>query len=145
MIGMVGERHADSSKDRKFASGPTSFADEKAWLDALSVVLTENEDGFRAYMEVVDDPAWEIVDWEQLRDAVLAAENQAAVLFVVDHDALEPDCPILVVDLDEALRQPFRFVAREQWGVDNNLNLANMDREDFAESADTDSVFRGFA
>lgn len=123
----------------------TSFADEKAWLDALSVVLTENEDGFRAYVEVVDDPAWENVDWEHLREAVLAAENQAAVLFVVDHDALEPDYPILVVDLDEALRQPFRCVARELWGVDNNLNLANMDWEDFAESADTDSVFRGFA
>lgn len=123
----------------------TSFADETAWLDALSVVMTENEDGFRAYVEVVDDPAWENVEWEQLRETVLAAENQAAVLFVVDHDALEPDYPILVVDLREALRQPFRCVARELWGVDNNLNLANMDWEDFAESADPDNVFRGFA
>jgi hypothetical protein len=122
----------------------TSFADEKAWLDARSVVLSENEDGFRAYVEVVDDPAWENADWEQLREAVLAAENHAAVLFVVDHDALESDYPILVVDLDEALRQPFRCVARELWGVDNNLNLANMDWEDFAENADTDRVFRGF-
>lgn len=123
----------------------TSFADEKAWLDARSVVLSENEDGFRAYVEVVDDPAWENADWEQLREAVLAAENQAAVLFVVDHDALESDYPIIVVDLDEALRQPFRCVARELWGVDNNLNLANMDWEDFAENADADRVFRGFA
>ncbi|MFK0072212.1 DUF6924 domain-containing protein [Arthrobacter woluwensis] len=123
----------------------TSFADEKAWLDAISVVLTENEDGFRAYVEVVDDSAWENVEWEHLREAVLAAENQAAVLFVVDHDALEPDYPILVVNLGEVLREPFRCVARELWGVENNLNLANMDWEDFAESADTDSIFRGFA
>jgi hypothetical protein len=123
----------------------TSFADEKAWLDALSVVLTENEDGFRAYVEVIDDNAWENADWERLRETAREAENQAAVLFVVDHAALEPDYPILVVDLDQVSRQPFRCVARELWGVDNNLNLANMDWEDFAESADTDSVFRGFA
>lgn len=123
----------------------TSFADEKAWLDALSVVLTENEDGFSAYVEVIADNAWENADWERLRETALEAEDQAAVLFVVDHAALEPDYPILVVDLDEASRQPFRCVARELWGVANNLNLANMDWEDFAESADTDSVFRGFA
>jgi hypothetical protein len=122
----------------------TCFVDERAWLDALSVVLTENEDGFRAYVEVVDDTAWEDAGWERLREAALEAGNQAAVLFVVDQAALEPDFPILVVDLDEASRQPFRCVARELWGVDNNLNLANMDWEDFTENADTYSVFRGF-
>lgn len=53
----------------------TSFADEKAWLDALSVVLTENKDGFRAYVEVIDDNAWENADWERLRETALEAEN----------------------------------------------------------------------
>lgn len=123
----------------------TTFADEKAWLSALSVVLTENNDGFRAYVEVVDDPVWENVDLDRLREAVLAAENQAAVLFVVDQAALETDYPILVVDLHEVSHEPFRCVARELWGIDNNLNLANMDWEDFAGNVDPDSTFRGFA
>ena len=123
----------------------TCFADAKAWADALSAVMTENEDGFRAYVEAVDDNAWEAADWERLRDTALEAVDQGVVLFVVDHAALKPDHPILVIDLDEASRRPFRCVARELWGVDNNLNLANMDWEDFAESADTDGVFRGFA
>ena len=123
----------------------TTFADEKAWLNALSVVLTENDDGFRAYVEVVDDPVWENVDLDRLREAVLAAENQAAVLFVADQAALETDYPILVVDLDEVSHEPFRCVARELWGIDNNLNLANMDWEDFAGNVDPDSIFRGFA
>lgn len=122
----------------------TTFADEKAWIDALSVVLTENDDGFRAYVEVVDDPAWENADLERLREAARATENQAAVLFVVDHAALEPDYPILVVDLDEVCHQPFRCVAHELWGIDNNLNLANMDWEDFAGNVGPDSIFRGF-
>jgi len=123
----------------------TTFADEKAWLNALSVVLTENDDGFRAYVEVVDDPVWENVDLDRLREAVLAAENQAAVLFVADQAALETDYPILVVDLDEVSHEPFRCVARELWGIDNNLNLANMNWEDFAGNVDPDSIFRGFA
>lgn len=123
----------------------TTFADERAWLDVVSVVLTENDDGFRAYVEVVDDPVWENVDLDRLREAVLAAENQAAVLFVVDQAALGTDYPILVVDLDEVSHEPFRCVAHELWGIDNNLNLANMDWEDFAGNADPDSIFRGFA
>jgi uncharacterized protein DUF6924 len=30
------------------------------------------------------------------------------------------------------------------WGVENNLSLANMDFEEFADSVDADGVFRGF-
>jgi hypothetical protein len=123
----------------------TSFADAKAWADALSVVLTENEDGFRAFVEVVDDNAWEDAGWEQVRRAALATDEQAVVLFVVDRAALEPDYPVLVVDLTDSSQQPFRCVASELWGVDNNLNLANMDWEEFADMAGSDEVFRGFA
>ncbi|MEO6701722.1 MAG: hypothetical protein ABI140_02000 [Jatrophihabitantaceae bacterium] len=46
-------------------------------------------------------------------------------------------------DLDEE-RSPFRVTAAELWSVENNLNLANMDWDDFAGAADSDGVFRGF-
>lgn len=39
--------------------------------------------------------------------------------------------------------EPFRCIARELWGVDNNLNLANLDWEDF-DQATIDGVFWGF-
>jgi Domain of unknown function (DUF6924) len=66
-----------------------------------------------------------------------------------------PDHPILVVDLSDtylsvaefpeiAGRTPFRCIPSELWGVDNNLNIANMDWEDFAGAAGEDGVFRGF-
>ncbi|MCW3767341.1 hypothetical protein OCL88_12715 [Paenarthrobacter sp. PAE-2] len=45
-----------SSKDSLLIR--TNFSDAEAWSDALSVVLTENDDGFRAYVEIVDDSAW---------------------------------------------------------------------------------------
>ena len=123
----------------------TSFADAKAWADALSVVMTENEDGFRAYVEVVDDSAWEHAAWEQVRRAALATDQQAVVLFIVDSAALEHDFPVLVIDLVDSSHEPFRCAASQLWGVDNNLNIANMDWEEFADMAGSDGVFRGFA
>lgn len=122
----------------------TTFVNEEAWADALSVVLTENADGFRAYVKVVDDIAWDGVGWEQVRQAALAANEQASVLFIVDGAALEPGYPILVIDLNEEAHRPFRCIARELWAVDNNLNTSNMDWEEFAEDADHGGVFKGF-
>ncbi|WP_416429743.1 DUF6924 domain-containing protein [Paenarthrobacter nicotinovorans] len=53
----------------------TTFCDTDAWVDALSVVLTENEDGFRAYVEVVDDNVWDNAGWEHVRDTVLLTSS----------------------------------------------------------------------
>lgn len=56
-----------------------------------------------------------------------------------------PDHPILFVDLTGGNgRLPFRCIPAELWGIDNNLNIANMDWEGFASAADRDGVFRGF-
>jgi hypothetical protein len=123
----------------------TAFGNEDAWVDALSTVLTETEDGFRAYVKVVDDIAWDRVGWEQVRQAALAGNEHASVLFIVDSAALVSGYPIQVIDLGNESRRPFRCIARELWGVDNNLNTANMDWEEFAESTDNNGVFRGFA
>jgi Domain of unknown function (DUF6924) len=30
------------------------------------------------------------------------------------------------------------------WSVENNLSIANMDFEDFADATDDDGIFRGF-
>jgi hypothetical protein len=123
----------------------TTFDTEDAWVDALSTVLSKNEDGFRAYVTVVDDIAWDRVGWEQLRQEALANSEHASVLFIVDGAALESGYPIQVIGLSREWRPPFRCIARELWGVDNNLNLGNMDWEEFAESTDKDGVFRGFS
>jgi hypothetical protein len=123
----------------------TTFGNEDAWVDALSTVLGENEDGFRAYVNVVDDIAWHRVGWEQVRRTALAGDEHASVLFIVDGAALESGYPIQVIDLSKESRRPFRCIAYELWAVDNNLNIANMDWEEFAKSTDYDGVFRGFA
>jgi hypothetical protein len=69
------------------------------------------------------------------------------VLFIADRTSLtSPDHPVLVVDLaDGSGQRPFRCIAQELWSVDNNLNIANMDWEDFANAADLDGLFRSFS
>ena len=122
----------------------TAFADNGAWDRLTTAVATENQDGFRAYVDLVDDSAWGSATWQSVRAAVPANDEGASVLFIADGTALgSQEFPILVVDLlhEEA---PFRCTAAELWGVENNLNISNMDWIDFAGAVDAEGVFRGF-
>ena len=109
----------------------------------MSAATSLDEDGFRAYVRVVDDKGWDGVGWEDLREAVASTTSQASVLFIVDDVALDPPYPILVVDLVED-RAPFRCIASELGSVENNLNIANMDWEDFTGCTDVNGIFNGF-
>lgn len=113
-----------------------------SWDRLIRAVGTENQDGFRAYVEFVDDPAWYGSSIDQLRAAV--PDNGASVLLAADQLTLSTDdFPVLVVDLIEG-RPSFRCIASELWAVENNLNLSNMDWEEFATAVDVDGVYRGF-
>ena len=134
----------------------TDFTSDDAWQQVANTSTRENEDGFRAYAEPVSDPAFDAASWETVKAAVPANSHGASVLFIADSISLSsPDHPILVVDLSDTFlsaaefpeiagRAPFRCIPSELWSVDNNLNIANMDWEDFAGSAGEDGVFRGF-
>ncbi len=52
--------------------------------------------------------------------------------------------PILVIDCYDRPGRTFRVIPSEVWGVENNLSIANMDFEEFADNCDRDDVFRGF-
>jgi len=122
----------------------TYFADPSGWDSASTSAQAENADGFRAYTRLVEDRAWEGADWEALRRAGREPGRHAAVLFVIDQEVLTDPFPVLVVDLSDDARRPFRCVAAELWGVDNNLNIANMDWDEFAGSVGPHGLFEGF-
>ena len=92
----------------------------------------------------IDEPSLDGASWHDLRVSARGSDPRAAVLFVVDREAMIEDHPIQVVDLSDEERPPFRCAANVLWSVDNNLNLANMDWEDFASAVDDDGVHRGF-
>jgi len=134
----------------------TDFSSDDAWRQVADEATQENRDGFRAYAEPVSDPAFDAAGWETVKAALPASSHGASVLFIADSMSLSsPDHPILVVDLSDTFlsiaefpeiagRMPFRCIPSELWSVDNNLNIANMDWEDFAGAAGEDRVFRGF-
>jgi len=89
--------------------------------------------------------AFDGVPWDAVKAAVPANAHRASVLFIADTTSLtSPDHPVLVVDLLDDGRRPFRCIPPELWAVDNNLNIANMDWADFADAAGESGVFRGF-
>lgn len=123
----------------------TDFSDDDAWDQVSAEALRENADGFRACIEPVSDPAFAGVAWEALKPALTTNDHGAAVLFVADSAAVTlPGHPVLVVDI-LGNRQSFRCIPSELWGIENNLNIANMDWKDFADAADELGVFRGFS
>ena len=123
----------------------TDFTSDDAWREVCDQALRENEEGFRAYLEPVSDPAFDGARWAEVKAAVPANDDGASVLFIADSMTLtRADHPVLAVDLLDDDRRPFRCVPAELWGVDNNLNISNMDWAEFADAVDESGVFRGF-
>jgi hypothetical protein len=123
----------------------TDFTSEDAWRAVCDDALREYEDGFQAYLEPVSDPGFEGAGWETVRTAVPSGDHGVSVLFIADSTTLaSPDHPVLAVDLlDGHGRRPFRCIPPELWAVENNLNIANIAWEDFADEVDESGVYRG--
>lgn len=119
--------------------------DDAAWARLKAVVATENDDGFRAYVEVIDAPEWHGASIDLLRAAVPQHANGASVLFAADQATFaSEEFPVVVIDLEQG-RLEFRCIASELWSVENNLNISNIDWEEFSGSVDADGAFRGFS
>lgn len=122
----------------------TDFSNGEAWESLCVDAQAENEDGFRAYLDCLNDPTYKGLTVEQLVNDV-AKETGYRFVFLFDRVTLtHPERPILVVDLDDEPGRTFRVIPSEMWGVENNLSIANMDYYEFADNMDDDGIFRGF-
>jgi hypothetical protein len=120
----------------------TDFESDSAW-DAVCKAVQQKVGEFSANVTPVNSP---VFDGASL-DRVIALASRAghSFVFVADAEALRnPEHPVLVVDLDDESGRHFRVIPSEAWGVEDNLSLANMDFDEFAEAVDEDGVFRGF-
>jgi hypothetical protein len=97
---------------------------------------------FDAHVEFVDDEAFAGFTVAQLLDC-LPSDAPHVLMLIADKAAMTAaDHPLLVVDLIEKGRT-FRAVPSQIQVIENNLSIANMDWEDFADYVDDDGVFRG--
>ncbi len=122
----------------------TDFSDEPCWHAVCAEMLAETVDGFRAYVDVVEDRSFAGFGADEVLAAV-GDDYEWGFLIVADRVTMtDAEHPFLVLDLVRERGRSFRALPREIQGVENNLSIANMDFAEFADWADRDGVFRGF-
>ena len=120
----------------------TDFSDDSAW-NTVVTAIQQPVDGFYAYVDFVDDPAFRDLTVEQL----VALRDDSSKSYAIAADAVtmsEAEHPLLVVDLFEEPGRTFRAVPSAIQSIENNLSIANMDFREFADNVDADGVFRAF-
>jgi hypothetical protein len=125
----------------------TDFENQDAWnavCNMIRALIYEGEHTFYAYVDFVElrechgAPVADLI-------ALLPHDYEYSFFFVVDRDALaNADLLILVVDLYESPGRTFRTMPTQIQCIENNLSIANMGFEEFAEATDQNGVFRGF-
>lgn len=123
----------------------TDFSNQAVWERICGII--QKPVGifrFRANVEFVDDVEYAGLTKDQLLE-LIPKDYSHSFIIVVDRTAiLLPDYPLLIVDLYKRSGREFRAVPSQIQGIENNLSIANMDFEEFAESVDESGVFRGF-
>ncbi|MGW1739274.1 DUF6924 domain-containing protein [Nocardia sp. NPDC001965] len=130
----------------------TAFGDDDAWRVVAALAMAPGagaESEFVATLTCIDNPENEGLSIEALLAKI--GDRPIHYVFLADTVTLtDPEHPILAVDTgpEETGHEPgrtVRIIPAEMWGIENNLSIANMDFQDFADAADADGVFRGFS
>jgi hypothetical protein len=122
----------------------TDFTDEAAWKKIKRDVAATNPMGFFANVRFVDEKQYSGLTGQELLQN-FPSPNEYGCIFVADAIAMSTmEHHLLVLDPSNPTGKTFRVIPSEVWGVENNLSLANMDYSEFADSSDSDGVFRGF-
>jgi len=123
----------------------TDFSDQIAWEKIRTEILKPvGIFRFRANVEFIDDLDFADISKDQLLE-ILPTDYNHSFIIVVDQTAIShPEHPLLIIDLFDRSVHKFRALPTQIQGIENNLSIANMDFEEFADFVDEDGIFRGF-
>jgi hypothetical protein len=138
----------------------TDYSDDAAWNELRELLGRPDGDGFVASLVHVDDPTYDGVTVDGLL-AMSFEDPEIPYVLIADRVTMsDPEHPLLVIDLyrdeddDEDDGKPsggpsggprtFRAVPGQAASITANLEIGNMDFEEFADRVDGDGVFRGF-
>ncbi len=125
----------------------TDFENQEAWeaiCASLRSPVREGRYTSYAYVELLEETEYRDRTKEELLAAV-PEDYDHSFFLVVDRIAIaNPELPILIVDLHDTRGRSFRATPSQIQGIQNNLSIANMGIEEFAEAVDDDGIFRGF-
>ena len=123
----------------------TDFSNQAAWERICALI--QKPVGifrFRANVEFIDDMQYADITKDQLLELIPKNYSHSFIILVDRTASSPPDYPLLIVDLYERSGCEFRAIPSQIHGIENNLSIANLDFEEFAESVDKNGVFRGF-
>jgi hypothetical protein len=121
----------------------TDFSNQPAW-EAVRKAIGTPVDGFRAYVQFVDEREHDGLAGDRLHE-VLTARSPHLYAIVADRMTMaHPEHPLRVVDLESSDGRAFRALPSQIQSIENNLSISNMDFEDFADAVTEDGIFRGF-
>ena len=119
----------------------TDFSDDTQWAEVRRAIARPAM--FQANVMFVDDRQYDGLTVERLLE-LLPEDFEHTFILVIDRETIvQPEHPILVVDLFEVRGRTFRVIPSQLWAVQNNLVIGNQDWDDFAGALDQDGVFRG--
>jgi hypothetical protein len=124
----------------------TDFSNQAAW-DSICTIIRKPVGSFRfrANVDFINELEYEDLTKDQLL-GLLPKNYSHTFIILVDQTAISlHDHPLLIVDLYKRSGREFRAIPARIQSIQNNLCIANMDFEEFAEFVDSDGVFRGFA
>jgi hypothetical protein len=123
----------------------TDFSNQAAW-EIICATIREpvSHFQFRADVDFIDRAEYNGITRDQLLQLV-PGNYPHSFIVVADETAIShPDHPLLVIDLYERSGREFRSIPSQIQSIENNLSIANMDFEEFADAVDENGVFRGF-
>jgi hypothetical protein len=122
----------------------TDFSNQPAWAHVRAEISRPvGIFRFRANVHFVDDPDFANLSSDQILELMRGMEN--TFIIVADNTTMSaPDHPLLILDSFGEPGREIRAVPSAVQAIENNLSLGNMDFEDFADSVDTDGIFRDF-
>ncbi|GAA1986363.1 DUF6924 domain-containing protein [Amycolatopsis minnesotensis] len=126
----------------------TDFSDHDAWETAWRDITALREywdDEVVLDATLIAEPGFDGCTGENLAELLLPYADECDLVFVVDATTLaSPEHPVLVLEIDPEHEPPrsFRATPNALLDVEIQLSLANMDWEDFSESADPDGILR---
>jgi hypothetical protein len=126
----------------------TCFDGKQAWEMVCGLIRAPQyftSDPFYANVDLLDDVEFANLASEDLVARVPGGYPHSFLLVVDAITVTNPEFPVLVIDLYADRGRTFRAIPAQIQSIENNLSIANMDFSEFADSADEDGIFRGFA
>lgn len=121
----------------------TDFSNPDAW-EMIRSEIQQPVDGVLANIDFIDDGEFAWVNKDQLLHLIPGSTGHTFIVVADETAIVEPEHPLLVVDLFNEPGREFRALpSRIPW-IENNLSIGNRDFSEFAEHVDGKGVFRGF-